>query len=74
MTREPEGEWRSWPIEQLIAAPRDRKAVLVAKGPRPHTVPAQIETTAIGPIAMPLAPAHKLRLLAVRPHLRRRMG
>lgn len=67
MTRAPESEWRSWSVDELLAMPRDRNAVLVAKGPRPETVPARVETMAVGPIVMPLAPTHTLRLLAVRP-------
>lgn len=67
MTGAPEGEWRRWPVEQLLAARRDRDAVLVTKGPRPYTVPTHVETMAVAPIMMPLASTHTLCLLAVRP-------
>ncbi len=49
------------------ASSSSRAAVLVAKGPRLHTVPAHVETMALSPIAMPKAPTHDMRVLAVRP-------
>ena len=49
---------------KLLASPRDRNVVLVAKGPRPHTVPAHVETMGVPPIALPSAPTHTLRVLA----------
>lgn len=67
MAAGPIGEWRAWSVEKLLAAPAARRAVLVKTGPRPHTVPARIETMAAEPIAMPRAPTHTLRVLAVRP-------
>jgi hypothetical protein len=67
MCRAPAGEWCEHAVDELLVEPAARKAVLVTKGPRPHTVPGRIETMAVEPIAMPKAPTHKLRLLAVRP-------
>ncbi len=67
MCDSPVGTWERWSVEQLLAAPAARKAVLVATAPRPRTVPAHVETMAAEPIAMPNAPTHTLRLLAVRP-------
>lgn len=61
------GECRGWSVEELLKGSAARKAVLVKTGPRPQTVPARIETIAVEPIAMPKAPTHKLRLVAVRP-------
>lgn len=63
----PAGRWSRWPVQQLLAGPSEQQAVLVAAGPRPQTVPAEIETMAADPVAMPLAETHTLRLLAVRP-------
>ena len=63
----PVGKWQRWSVEQLVTAPAAGKAVLVATGPRPHTVPAHVETMTGAPIALPKAPTHTLRLLAVRP-------
>ena len=70
MTEASPGAWREAAVQELLAHPAARKAVLVATGPRPHTVPAQIETMTVEPIAMPGAPTHTLRLLAVRPAAR----
>ena len=67
MTAGPVGVWAAWDVEQLLAAPVARKAILVASGPRPFEVPERIETMAADSIAMAEAPLHKLRLLAVRP-------
>jgi hypothetical protein len=67
MTAAPAGAWQAWDVEQLLAAPAVRNAVLVAAGPRPSKVPGQIETMTTQPIAMPQASLHTLRLLAVRP-------
>jgi len=67
MTNAAVGEWREWPLRELLTRPAANKAVLVATGPRPHDVPARIETMAVEPIAMPTAPTHALRVLAVRP-------
>lgn len=67
MTAGPTAAWQPWNVEQLIAAPAERKSILVASGPRPFKVPARIETMAAEPIAMPRAPLHTLRLLAIRP-------
>ena len=67
MASGPIGEWRGWSVEELLEGRAASRAVLVKTGPRPHTVPARIETLAVGPIAMPKAPTHTLRVLAVRP-------
>lgn len=67
MAAEPAGQWRGSSVEKLLVPPAARKAVLVQTGPRPHTVPAGIETMAVAPIAMRKAPTHTLRVLAVRP-------
>lgn len=67
MTAGPVGVWAAWDVEQLLAKPAARKAILVASGPRPFEVPERIETMAADSIAMPEAPLHTLRLLAVRP-------
>jgi hypothetical protein len=67
MTEATPGEWRAWHLDGLLVEAAAREAVLVATGPRPVEVPAQIETMATEPIAMPKAPTHTLHLLAVRP-------
>ena len=67
MAAGPIGEWRGWSVAELLEGPAARRAVLVKTGPRPHTVPARIETLAVAPIALPKAPTHTLRVLAVRP-------
>jgi hypothetical protein len=66
MTQGPFGMWHPWTPDELLSRPRDRAAVLVSKGPRPRTAPARIETMATEPVAMPNAPTHELRIIAVR--------
>jgi hypothetical protein len=67
MTEATPGEWRACRVDRLLVEAAAREAVLVATGPRPFEVPAQIETMATEPIGMPKAPTHTLRMLAVRP-------
>jgi hypothetical protein len=67
MSAAPYRAWRSWDVQRLVADTAGAKAVLVASGPRPFEAPGCIETMASEPIAMPDAPLHTLRLVAVRP-------
>jgi hypothetical protein len=54
-------------MEAVLATQAARDAVVVSFGPRPYEIPAAIETLSAPPIAMPKAPLHTLRVLAVRP-------
>lgn len=67
MTSAAPSRWHEWSVQDVLAAPAARGAVLVASGPRPFEVPSQFEAMAAAEISMPLAPTHVLRLLAVRP-------
>lgn len=60
----PNGAWSEWHIEELLVGPA-KDAVLVAKGPRPRTVPARLRTMAAAPIMMPSAKTHILNIFGV---------
>jgi hypothetical protein len=64
MVDAPRGAWSEWQArELLVGAAID--AVLVPTGPRPLSVPAQLQTMAAEPIELPRAGTHVLQVLGV---------